>query len=72
VVTDANFSHVQASASVGPFRYVVLYADAPTSPTADPLIGYWEYVSSITLQVGETLKVDFDANFTLFKVSDAA
>lgn len=72
VVSNADLSHVQATASVGPFRYVVLYADTPTTPTADPLIGYWDYGSNITLNVGETLNVDLDANFTLFKVSDAA
>ena len=72
VVTNADLNHVQASASVGPFRYVVLYADTPTTPTADPLIGYWDYASNITLNVGETLKVDLDANFALFTVSDSA
>ncbi len=45
--------------SVGPFRYVVIYNDTPTSP-ADPLIGYYDYGSSLTLASGETLTVDFD------------
>lgn len=72
VVTNADFSHTQSSASAGPFRYVVLYADTPTTPTADPLIGYWDYGSAITLQVGETLNVDLDANFALFTISDPA
>lgn len=48
-----------ASGSVGPFRYVYVYSDTPTSP-ADPLIGYYDYDSSITLANGETLTVDFD------------
>lgn len=70
VVTNADFSHTQSSASVGPFRYVVLYADTPTTPTADPLIGYWDYTSSITLAVGEVLNINLDANFALFTISD--
>lgn len=45
--------------SVGPFRYVVLYNDTPTSP-ADPLLGWYDYGSEITLASGETLTIDFD------------
>lgn len=47
--------------TVGPFRYVVAYNDTPTSP-ADPLIEYWDYGSSITLQIGETFTADFGAS----------
>jgi hypothetical protein len=46
--------------TIGPFRYAVLYNDTPTSP-ADPLIGWWDYGSAITLQIGETFTVDCDA-----------
>jgi hypothetical protein len=40
-------------------RYAVLYNDTPTSP-ADPLIGWWDYGSSVTLAAGETFTVDLD------------
>lgn len=47
--------------SVGPFRYAVLYNDTPTSP-ADPLVGSWDYGSSITLADGETFTWDVGAS----------
>ena len=45
--------------TVGPFRYVVIYNDAPTSPL-DPLIAWYDYGSDLTLQDGETFTIDFD------------
>ena len=44
--------------SFGPFRYVVLYDDTHAS---NVLIGWWDYGSSITVNTGETMTVDFDA-----------
>lgn len=45
----------------GPFQYVVLYNDNPTSP-ADPLIAWWDYGSAITVNDGESFTVDFGAS----------
>ena len=47
-----------ASGAVATFRYIVIYDDTPTSP-ADPLVGWYDYGSSITMANGETLLIDF-------------
>jgi hypothetical protein len=57
VLNDVVFT--AAGGTIGPFRYAVLYNDSPTSP-ADPLIGWWDYGSSVTLNDTETFTVDYD------------
>lgn len=47
-----------AGAVIGPFRYAVLYNDTAASKE---LIGWWDYGSSISLNIGETFTVDMDA-----------
>lgn len=48
-----------ASGVVGPFRYVYIYDD---DSTGDKLICYYDYGSEVTLQSGDTFKVDFDGS----------
>lgn len=58
---SADVTFTASSGTIGPFRYAVLYNDTPTSP-ADPLIGWWDYGTSITLADTETFTVDMGAN----------
>lgn len=47
--------------SFGALQYIPIYNDTQTSPV-DPLIGWWDYGSSITVNDGETFTVDFGAS----------
>lgn len=46
--------------SIGPFRYIVVYNDTPTSP-ADPLVAFFDYGSSVSITDGNNLLIDFNA-----------
>jgi hypothetical protein len=52
---------VTASGAVGPFQYVVLMNDTATN---DPLIGWWDYGTPLTLANGETFSVKFNNSDT--------
>lgn len=60
-VTATDKTVTASGGTVGPFRYVVIMNDDPTSP-ADPLILWYDYGSGITLQAGESFTVDFSAS----------
>lgn len=55
-----------ASGTVGPFRYVGIYDD---TIVGDPLVGWYDYGSGITLASSETLTIDFDGSGGAFTVA---
>lgn len=55
--TEVTFE--ASGGTIGPFRYAVLYNDSATSP-ADALVAWWDYGSSITLNDGETFRIQFN------------
>lgn len=57
-VSGTQVVFTASGGSIGPFRYVVLYNDTTTSPNK-PLVGWWDYGSSITLADTETFTVKF-------------
>ena len=62
-VTGVDVVWTASGGSFGPLRYIVLYND---TPAADPLIGWWDYGSAVTVNDGETFTTDFGASlFTL-------
>ena len=61
---DATVTITASGGSIGPLRYVVFYDD---TVTGDPLLSYFDYGSSITINDGETF--DIGAASTLFTVA---
>ncbi len=57
-----------SGAGFGPFRYIILYNDTPTSP-ADPLIGWWDYGLPVDMVAGETFQADFDGTTGVFTIT---
>ena len=57
--------------SIGPFRYVVLYNHTALTNATRPVIAWWDYGSSISLNNGETFTVQFNSSNpgTIFTLS---
>lgn len=64
VASDLVFT--ASGGSMAAFRYAVIYDD---TATGDPLVGWYDYGSSITLAVGETFTIDFDATNGLLQAA---
>lgn len=59
--TLADVVFTASGGTIGPFRYATVYNDTQSSPVK-PLVGYFDYGSSITLNDGETFTVDYDSS----------
>jgi len=56
--TDVVFT--ASGGALPSMRYAVLYNDTQTTP-AKPLIGYWDYGSSVAPAISQSFTVDLDA-----------
>lgn len=67
VLNDVVFT--ASGGSIGPLRYAVLYNASGGTSASRPVIAWWDYGSSITLNAGETLTIDFDATNGVLQIS---
>jgi len=69
LAVGADKTWTASGGSFGPFRYAIMYDDTPAATPTDPLVGYVDYGSAITVNTGETFTLDFDSNFAAFVAS---
>ena len=60
-LTASDLVLTASGGSVAAFRYIVIFDDSVTSP-ADPVIGYYDYGTSLTLNDGDTFTIDIGTN----------
>ena len=61
-MTATDITITASGGSFGPFQYVVLDDDTVSSPVVDPLAGWWDYGSALTVNAGESFTIDFGAS----------
>jgi hypothetical protein len=62
-VVAADITWTAAAGSIGPFQYPVAFNETNAS---DFLIGWYDHQSAVTLNDGESFKVDFGADWLNF------
>jgi len=66
-LTATDVVWTASGGAFGPFRYVPIFVNyAASSPASEPLIAWWDYGSSISINDGESFTLDFGASvFTI-------
>ena len=67
-VLGTNVTWTGSGGGTGSFRYVVIYCSSQTSPLK-PLVCWFDYGSSISLNSGDTFTVSFDGTNGLFQMT---
>jgi len=67
-VLATNVTWTGSGGGMGPFRYVVVYNTTPTTPLK-PLVCWFDYGASISLNAGDTFTVAFDGTNGFFTVT---
>lgn len=67
-VVATNVTWTGSGGGMGPFRYVVVYNQTTSSPLK-PLVCWFDFGSSISLNSGDTFTVSFDATNGLFQAT---
>lgn len=55
-----------AGGTIGPFRYAVIYN---STPSGGLMVGYHDYGSAVTLQIGETFTDDLDQTNGVYTIT---
>ena len=64
----ADLTLTASGGSVAAFQYVYLYNDTVSSPSK-PLLGYYDYGTSLTLSDGDSLTLDFSPTTGVIQIS---
>lgn len=67
-VLATNVTWTGSGGGMGPFRYVIIYNFTATTPLK-PLVSWYDYGSSVTLNSGDTFTVSFDGTNGFFTVT---
>lgn len=59
-VSGTQVVFTATAGGIGPFRYAILYNDTTTTPVSKPMVAWWDYGSSITLNDTDSLTVKFN------------